>query len=138
MADDADGATQRKTGKLAALTATKGRIAILAGAFLLLAGGGAYAALQVTGGEPKAEEAHAEPAIPVPMPVASASEAKIRPSDYSIASVFDGEAFLVTAQNLVRARVGMTVPGLGTITAIDASPDGGGVVTGTDAILRSR
>ncbi len=139
MADHADDAPTSKKGKLAALTATKGRIALAAGVFLLLAGGGAYAALGAAGGAGgETHEAAGPPPIPVPMPVATvAPDETLRAGDYAIASVFDGEAFLATSRNLVRAKVGMTLPGLGTITAISTTPDGGGVVTGTLATLRN-
>ncbi len=135
-----DKGTSRKGNVgLASLTATKGRIAAFAASILLLASGGAYAALGAIGPEPAQPAAEAVTEIPVPMPIQRLSaEQPLRAADYSIASVFDGEAFLATSSNLVRVKVGAVVPGLGTITAVDAFPDGGGTVAGTEAVLRTR
>ncbi|WP_062236511.1 hypothetical protein [Aureimonas sp. N4] len=57
---------------------------------------------------------------------------------YPIVCIFDGEAFFATPNNLVRVVVGAVVPGLGTITSVEAFPNGGGTVVGTEAVLRTR
>lgn len=137
--DEEEGASRGGNTRLGSLTATKGRIAAFAASALLLASGGAYAALHAMGPETEQSAIEAAAEIPVPMPVPTVPAGRQpRASDYSIASVFNGEAFLATSRNLVRAKVGMNVPGLGTVTSIDSTPDGGGVVIGTEATLRTR
>lgn len=111
----------------------------------LLAGGAlTFALVSVAGGgyllaktpTETAEAEHAAPAIPVPMPVASVAPAT-EAGDYQIVSIFQDEAILATHNNLVRLKVGSTVPGLGTVKQIEVGANGGGAVIGTDATLRS-
>jgi hypothetical protein len=114
---------------------SKGWLVAIAAGGLLLAGYGAFAALRsTTDGSLSAAKEGAK--IPVPMPVAIKTQA-VQAADYSIVSVFAGEAFLATQNDLIRVVVGAIVPGLGNITAVDAFPDGGGTVAGTDAVLRT-
>ncbi len=130
-----DAATAKRGGLLARMTSKAG-LATLAGGIVLLVSCGAYAALRGTEeGMPASVEEPA--AIPVPMPVA-AKPRTLRATDYSIVSVFDGEAFLATPDDLVRAVAGAVVPGLGTITSVEAFPNGGGTVVGTQAALRAQ
>ncbi|WP_280515059.1 hypothetical protein [Aureimonas endophytica] len=44
----------------------------------------------------------------------------------------------MTPNNLFRATVGAVVLGLGTITSVEAFPNGGDTVAGTEAVLRTR
>ena len=136
MAEEVVAEPERRKGKLPAWMVSKGGLAAIAGGTLLLACCGAYAALRSDGGDtPAVAEEKAE--IPVPMPVASKPQA-LKADAYSIVSVFDGEAFLATPNDLVRVVVGAVVPGLGTITSVEAFPNGGGTVAGTEAVLRTR
>ncbi len=82
-------------------------------------------------GRPFSAERHSRP-----MPVAGKLSAA-RASDYSVVSVFEGEAFLATADDLVRVVVGVRRPGLGTVTSVTSLDDGGGTVVGTEASLRT-
>ncbi|BDA85907.1 hypothetical protein Sa4125_34490 [Aureimonas sp. SA4125] len=64
---------------------------------------------------------------------------RVRPpvaADYQIVMVFDNEAILATAEELVRVKVGSRVPGLGDIIKIDTTETGGTVVA-SEATLRS-
>ncbi|MBB3934648.1 MULTISPECIES: hypothetical protein [Aureimonas] len=136
MAGDVTAEPDRRKGMLPAWMVSKGGLAAIAGGTLLLACCGAYAALRGDGEAPPAvTEEKVE--IPVPMPVASKPQA-IKADAYSIVSVFEGEAFLATPNDLVRVVVGAVVPGLGTITSVETFPNGGGTVAGTEAVLRTR
>jgi hypothetical protein len=64
--------------------------------------------------------------------VSSASSA----SDYQIVSIYDGEAYLATADNLIRIKVGSTTPGIGDIISI-TSTESGGIVVGSLATLKT-
>ncbi|WP_294641747.1 hypothetical protein [uncultured Aureimonas sp.] len=74
--------------------------------------------------------------LPVPLP-ATIKRAAPQASDYVLVSVFRGEAFLSTSDDLVRVVVGVRRPGLGTVTSVETLPDGGGAVVGTEATLRA-
>ncbi|MCD1645137.1 hypothetical protein [Aurantimonas coralicida] len=134
MAGDSTRAAETRKSGLPAWMTAKGSFAALAGGTLLLAAFGAYAALRNAGNASISVEDSAE--IPVPMPVADQPN-EVRASEYSIVSVFEGEAFLATPNNLVRVIVGTIVPGLGTITSVESFPNGGGAVAGTEAVLRT-
>ncbi|MEE2952892.1 MAG: hypothetical protein VYD57_16810 [Pseudomonadota bacterium] len=73
----------------------------------------------------------------VPLPVATwETSSKLRPADYAIAMVFGDEAILIARDVAIRAKPGMVVPGLGTITAI--REDGpGGIVEASEATLKT-
>lgn len=105
---------------------------------VVMSAGGTYFAMS---GAEASEVAGAAPAlseIPVPMPVAPvASAVPVQADDYKIVSIFGDEAILMTGTNLVRVKVGSTAPGLGVITAVEATPDGGGSVVATQATLRA-
>lgn len=55
----------------------------------------------------------------MPAPVVHRATA-LQPNDYEIVMIFSDEAFLATARELMRARVGSILPGLGAVTSIDA------------------
>ena len=81
-------------------------------------------------------DAHGGDAI-APLPVANwEAHSTLRPADYAIAMVFGDEAILIARDVAIRARPGMIVPGLGTITAI--REDGpGGIVEASEATLKT-
>ncbi len=58
------------------------------------------------------------------------------PGDYQIVMIFKDEAMLATREELVRVKVGSTVPGLGTVQAIEGTALGG-TVKADMATLRS-
>lgn len=72
-----------------------------------------------------------------PLPVATwEASSTLRPADYAIAMVFGDEAILIARDVAIRAKPGMIVPGLGTITAI--REDGpGGIVEASEATLKT-
>lgn len=107
----------------------------LAAAILLLVGGFTWAVIDRSGSGNQAVRA-AQNGIPGPMPVAGKISG-LQASDYSVVSVFQGEAFLATANDLVRVVVGVQRPGLGTITSVTSLDNGGGVIVGTEASLRT-
>ncbi|WP_279480007.1 hypothetical protein [Aureimonas sp. SK2] len=78
------------------------------------------------------EAAHAE-AMPAPTIVRDREPV---PTDYQIVMIFQDEALLATRDELVRVKVGSTVPGLGTVKAIEGTSLGG-TVTADKATLRS-
>lgn len=70
----------------------------------------------------------AAPAGDAALPVQAIVRRKeLTPSDYQIVMVFDDEAILATDDELMRAKVGSVLPGLGTITAIVPNATGGTV-----------
>ena len=72
-----------------------------------------------------------------PLPVATwEASSTLRPADYAIAMVYGDEAILIARDVAIRAKPGMIVPGLGTITAI--REDGpGGIVEASEATLKT-
>lgn len=135
MAEDLQNeTTPKRAGWPVPLTSMAG-LSSLAGAILLMVGGFTWTVID-KGGSADAAAHSAQNGIPVPMPVAGKLSAA-RASDYSVVSVFEGEAFLATADDLVRVVVGVRRPGLGTVTSVTSLDDGGGTVVGTEASLRT-
>ncbi len=136
MAEDVkEEPTANRTRWPVPLTSAAGLSAI-AGAILLLVGGFTWAVVDKGGSKPGRAVA-AQDDIPVPMPVAGKATV-VQASDYSVVSVFEGEAFLATANDLVRVVVGVQRSGLGTITSVTSLDDGGGLIVGTEASLRTQ
>ncbi|MFD2236334.1 hypothetical protein [Aureimonas populi] len=54
-------------------------------------------------------------ALPVPRVV---RDRELSPADYEIVMIFGGEALLATARELMRAKVGSVLPGLGAILSV--------------------
>ena len=128
----------RPAGVPAAGKRRKARIIFaLAGVLVAASAGGGYFAFRTAfAGVRTVDAAPAE--IPVPMPVAAVASAfQTKPGDYQIVSVFGDEAILSSGDNLLRVKVGSTAAGLGTITAIESTDNGGGSVAGTQATLRT-
>lgn len=74
------------------------------------------------------------PSIEGALPVQTVMRAKpLTARDFEIVMVFGDEAWLATAQELLRVKVGSVVEGLGRVLAIDAVA---GVLTGENATLR--
>ncbi|MCW4114479.1 hypothetical protein NPA31_005825 [Aurantimonas sp. MSK8Z-1] len=65
------------------------------------------------------------PAMPVPLIERGAPT----PQDYQVVSIYEGEATLATLEELFHVRVGSSLPGLGTITAIVPTKGGGRIAT---------
>jgi hypothetical protein len=90
-----------------------------------------------THGEAAPAGAHGDgPATTAPLPVEMAVSRAAAASDYQIVSIYDGEAYLATPDNLIRVKVGSTAPGIGDILSITSS-DSGGIVTGSLATLKT-
>lgn len=135
MDDDIDGEPVAGRSARPPLTKSRPMVALLAIGLLTTVGLFVHARLDgpVVDGPTASREAGD---VPVPMPVTSKRVAP-RASDYSLVSVFRGEAFLVTSDDLVRVVVGVRRPGLGTVTSVETLSDGGGTVIGTEATLRT-
>ncbi|KAB0679882.1 hypothetical protein [Aureimonas leprariae] len=79
----------------------------------------------------------AAPAADVALPVpAIVRHKEPSPSDYQIVMVYGDEAILATDDELLRAKVGTVLPGLGAITAIVPNATGG-TVSAEKAVLTS-
>lgn len=86
---------------------------------------GSVAAAAAAGGAPSMDGA---------LPVERVVRARpLTPQDFEIVMVFGDEAWLATAEELLRVRVGSVVEGLGRILSIDAVA---GILTSDDATLR--
>ena len=134
-------AVKVETGEPTTKRGLSRKVKILAGCatmFAIVSGaGGAYLLAQSPAHAVETVEA-GPPPIPVPMPVELvASTAQLQASDYQIVSIFRNEAIVATRDNLVRLKIGSSAPGIGTVTALQASDNGGGAIIGTDATLKS-
>ncbi|MBE7186261.1 MAG: hypothetical protein INR68_17845 [Methylobacterium mesophilicum] len=79
----------------------------------------------------------AAPSTDVALPVPKISHRKeLTPSDYQIVMIYGDEAILATDDDLMRAKVGTVLPGLGAITAIVQS-ENGGTISAEKATLTS-
>ncbi|WP_416358056.1 hypothetical protein ACLNGM_09120 [Aureimonas phyllosphaerae] len=119
------------------------RVRIAAAALLgvlALGAGATFAAPSIVAAFGAEETAVAEtapaPALPDVLPAEPHPAGPASVGDYQIVLVGDGEAFLATASNLIRVKVGSQVAGLGEIVSIVPSPTGG-VVTGSLATLKT-
>lgn len=68
-------------------------------------------------GEGEAGASEGSSAMPVPSVHRGTA---LQPGDYEIVMIFADEAFLATARELMRAKVGSILPGLGALVSIDA------------------
>lgn len=88
----------------------------------------------ITTGSVAAPAQGGAPSIEGALPVETVVRARpLTPQDFEIVMVFGSEAWLATAEELMRVRVGSVVEGLGRILSIDAVA---GVLTSEDATLR--
>lgn len=131
VADDGALAGPRRRRRIA--IAAAGLLGVLA-----LGAGATFAAPLILTAFGAEETAVAETAAALPdvLPAEPHPAGPASVGDYQIVLVGDGEAFLATASNLIRVKVGSQVAGLGEIVSIVPSPTGG-IVTGSLATLKT-
>ncbi|WP_156386735.1 hypothetical protein [Aureimonas sp. Leaf454] len=71
-----------------------------------------------------------------PLPVSKIVSRVAAATDYQIVSIYGGEAYLATPDNLIRIKVGSSAPGIGDILSITAS-ESGGTIVGSLATLKT-
>ncbi|WP_279480203.1 hypothetical protein [Aureimonas sp. SK2] len=135
MANGVEGGAAAGQRRRRVAVAAAGLLGVLA-----LGAGATFAAPSIVAafgaGETAAAETAAAPALPDVLPAEPRPAGPASAGDYRIVLVGDGEAFLATASNLIRVKVGSHVAGLGEIVSIVPSPTGG-AVTGSLATLRT-
>jgi hypothetical protein len=103
---------------------------------------GSTQAGETAGVEPQAEgegvtaAAHGESAAALPLPAERVVSRAAAATDYQIVSIYDGEAYLATPDDLIRIKVGSSAPGIGDILSITTS-ETGGIITGSLATLKT-